>query len=233
MKKIIKNNKISSEVMNLKYMLLTILAVSIVMVIINGVTLTISGSNTNTAMFGKLTFANLLPFIATFSIVLIQINTYRGLPILKSFSVSRSDINSYYITTTAFYSLLLYIVLFIIIGYPLYIQLDFTNMFAFGYYLENLSFINYIKISIMIYSIVLLIIMFFQLFTIVGQRYGVWINLGLISLSVATMINFVIPIFITIRSGIDKWLVFGTIYVASIVVFMVCYYLQRGLEVTK
>ncbi len=233
MKKIMKNIKISFEIMNLKYMLLTILGISIVMLIINAVTLNISGSNANSEMFGKLTFANFLPFLVTFSTVLIQINTYRGLQVLRSFSVGKKEIDIYYITTTVLYSLLIYIVPFILIGYPLVKIANLTNAFVAGHYLGNIDFSLYFKVSIMIYSLVLLFIMLFQLFTIVGMRFGVWINVGVILVSVATALHFGSDIFLAIRYGLDRVLVFGSLYAISLILFITCYYLQKGLEVTK
>ncbi len=233
MKKIMKNIKISFEVMNLKYMLLTILAISILMAIINAVTLNIIGSNTNVAMFGKLTFANFLPFIVTFSAVLIQINTYRGLQLLRSFSVGKKEIDLYYISTTVIYSLLIYVVPFILIGYPLAKIANLTNVFVAGHYLGNMNFVLYFKVSLMIYSLALLFIMLSQFFTIVGIRFGAWINVGVIMLSVATLIYFGSNIFLAISYGIDRTLVFGSAYVISLILFITCYYLQKGLEVTK
>ncbi len=233
MQKVLKNIKISSEVMNLKQLMITLLLIALFTAVINTIFTWLGVNPVEIEKVISVSVINIVTIFMFLSVILMQINTYRGLPLLKSFSVDKSEISSYYLSTTIFYSLMVYIFGSLFIAIPVYHYFDLTNTFAFGYYLGNLSFINYIKISVMGYSFVLLVIMLFQLFTLVSLRFGTWITIGIIALSIATVVNFIIPVLLTIRSGIDKWMVFGSIYIVSIIIFIICYYLQKGLEVTK
>ncbi len=233
MQKVLKNIRISFDVMNLKQMIVTIVAVVFFVALLN---IIISWAISEPLDANNITIAsimNAVSILVFFFIILLQVNTYRGLLLMKSFSMDAKDVSSYYVTTTIFYSIIIYIIEFVFIAFPFYQYTDLTNKFAFGYHLGDLSFGNYIAIFTMVYGIVLLAVMLFQLFTIVGLRFGTWVNVGMISLSIATIVTVILPILTAIRSGIDKWTVFGSIYVVSIIIFIICYYLQKNLEVTK
>ncbi len=233
MSKIIKNIKISVDVMGLKQMIITILIVVISVGLINIFAAEVASEPINFNNMGTASVLNVISIIMFFILILLQVNTYRGLPLLQSFSVGKEDRSSYYVTTILFYSLIMYVLYSIFVAIPFYNFFDLSNKFAFGYYLEGLSVMNYLKITIMVYSIVLIVNALLQLFTLVGLRFGGWINIGLMVVTFSIITAFLKPLIIAITSGVDRLIVFSMLYFISIVIFIVCYYLQRGLEVIK
>ncbi len=231
MNNITKDIRLSSSILNIKSFIITGFVVFVFNAISNTIPNIFNDEGFNLVIFLRTLYLNLLFIFGIVTVIIFTINISKGVMLLKSFSVKKNRIREYYCTTTIFYTLFMYTVGFLIIGFFIMKFINFDNIFVFGYHLGEISLIHFIKLSLVAFAPVLLISLLLQLFVIVGNRFGLLVNFGVIISFTAGFIYSIIPLGFAIRYGLRINFITATMYLISALLFIISIILQNKIEI--
>ncbi len=230
MNKFSKNIKLSFDIINIKSVTLTATIILTINVIANLLPRIFSSDEFVKDIFLRVLSSNLLLILAILTVTIISSNAYRGAVLLKSFSVDNDSIKTYFRHTTLFYSISICAGL-LLIESIMYNFVNLEGIFMFGYHLESITFTPFIKISLYIFAPILTLSLLTQVYTFVGIKYGILINLSIIITSIAGFLFVLMPIVFAVRYGVDANAIFIVLYVLCLLLFMVNILLTNKIEI--
>ncbi len=225
-----KNIKLSFDIINIKTMALTSTIILAINVISNLLPRIFSANGYVKDIFLRVLSSNILLILAILTVTIISSNAYKGAVLLKSFSVDNDKIKTYFIQTTLFYSIAIYVG-FLLLEFIMYKFVNVENIFMFSYHLETLSFNQFIKISLFIFAPILTVSLLAQVYTFIGIRYGILINLSIIISSIAGFLFMLMPIVFAVKYGVDATLIFTGLYILCLLLFITSMLLTNKFEI--